>query len=66
MRRCRGAEVFYLSVCSPTWLARATMFENAKGFEFLHHQLVIERWDAELIRRAVGDLCRHISGYGLA
>ncbi|TPW13657.1 MAG: hypothetical protein FD127_1892 [Acidimicrobiaceae bacterium] len=42
------------------------MFENAKGFEFLHHQLVIERWDAELIRRAVGDLCRHISGYGLA
>jgi hypothetical protein len=57
-----GAEVFYLTVCSPTWLARATMFENSKGFEFIRNRLVVERWDAELIRRAVTDLCLHTSG----
>ena len=38
-----GEEVFYVSVCSPTWLARATMMENTKGYEFVRRRLVVDR-----------------------
>lgn len=57
-----GEEIFYVTVCSPTWLARAAMAENAKGFEFVRHRLVVERWDPQLFHRAVSDLCSHASG----
>ena len=57
-----GEEAFYITVCSPQWLARATMDENAKGFEFVRHRLVVNRWDPDLFRRAVADLCSHTSG----
>jgi hypothetical protein len=40
-----------VSVCSPGWLAEAAIGE--KGYESVRHRLVIDRWDADLIRRAV-------------
>jgi len=55
-------EAFYVTVCSPKWLAWATMTENAKGFEFVQHRLAVSRWDPPLFRRAVSDLCLHTSG----
>jgi hypothetical protein len=57
-----GEEAFYVTVCSPTWLSRATLTENAKGYEFVRHRLVVARWDPDLFRRAVGDLCSHTVG----
>lgn len=57
-----GDEVFYVTVCSPKWLAWATMTENVKGFEFVRHRLVVDRWDPDLFRRAIRDLCLHTSG----
>ncbi len=57
-----GEEVFYVTVCSAKWLARATLDENGEGFEFVRHRLVVERWDPGLFRRAIGDLCAHTSG----
>jgi phytoene dehydrogenase-like protein len=57
-----GEEVFGVTACSPQWLARTTVTENTKGFEFVRHRLVVSRWDPDLLRRAIGDLCRHTSG----
>ncbi len=57
-----GHEAFYVTVCSPRWLAWATMTENAKGFEFVRHRLAVDRWDPSLFRRAISDLCIHTSG----
>ena len=57
-----GEEAFYVTVCSAKWLARASLAENAKGFEFVRNRLVVDRWDPELFRRAIGDLCLRTSG----
>jgi hypothetical protein len=59
-----GADLFGVTVCSPLWLAEAATRENPKGFEFVRHRLVVDRWDADLIRRAIGDLCVHATGDG--
>lgn len=57
-----GEEAFYVTVCSPKWLAEATMSGNGKGYEFVQHRLVVRRWDPALVRRALADLCTHTSG----
>ena len=54
-----GEEAFFVTVCSAKWLARVTGEENGKGFEFVR---VVDRWDLDLFRRAIGDLCSHTSG----
>lgn len=58
----RGADGFYVTVCSPNWLARMALEENDKGFEFIHHQLVVDRWDPVLFQRAIQDLCYSTTG----
>lgn len=57
-----GAEIFYVTVCTAKWLGRTALDEDFKGFEFLRHRLLIERWDPSLIRRAVADLCARTDG----
>ncbi len=59
-----GEELFYVTVCSPTWIAEATESQNeqGKGFRFIRHHLLLNRWDVELVRRAIGDLCRNTRG----
>ena len=54
-----GQELFQFTVCSPSWLAAEPM---RKGYAFLRHILVIERWNPELVERAIGDLCRRVEG----
>lgn len=54
-----GGDLFHFSVCSRSWLAEG---HAEKGFEFLRSILVLDRWDAALVERAIGDLCRHTSG----
>ncbi len=58
----RGGDGFYVTVCSAKWLARTSLEENPKGFEFVRHRLVIDHWDADLIHRAIRDLCVRTSG----
>lgn len=52
-----GEEAFYLTVCTPKWLARSILSGSHKGFQFVHHHLAVERWDPLLFRRAIADLC---------
>lgn len=54
-----GAEVFGLTVCSPRWLLE---HERPKGFEFVQATLVMDKWDASLVERAVSDLCVRAPG----
>jgi hypothetical protein len=54
-----GDETFQLSVCSPAWIAE---HDRPKRFEFLQATLVVDEWDLELVRRAIGDLCLHATG----
>ena len=49
-----GAELFQFEVCSPSWLAKQSL---PKGFAFQRHKLLLERWDPELVERAIRDLC---------
>jgi len=60
----QGEEIFYVTVCSPTWLAEVTESKNGcgKGFQFLRHHLLVNRWDFVLVQRAIDDLCRTTSG----
>lgn len=55
----KGEELFGFTVCSPAWLAGETL---PKGFAFQRHRLVVERWDADLVERAIADLCRRTAG----
>jgi hypothetical protein len=55
----RGAELFDFRVCSPSWLAAGKL---QKGFAFQRHTLLVERWDAELVERAIADLCLRTEG----
>ncbi len=57
-----GSEVFGVSVCSPDGLSRTAMSGSHKGFAFVRHRLVVERWDTVVIRRAIEDICRHSNG----
>lgn len=53
-----GGDLFYFDVVTAAWLA-----ENPppKGFEYLRH-LLVTRWNYELVRRAISDLCLHTDG----
>lgn len=55
-----GEESFQLTVCTPAWVAENVAMP--KGFAFLRHHLVVERWDEELVRRAIQDLCLRNEG----
>lgn len=57
-----GSEIFGISVCSTKGLARDAASNGSKGFWFVRHRLVIDRWDTALIRRAIEDQCRRCSG----
>jgi hypothetical protein len=50
--------LFYFNVVTPPWLAENP---SAKGFEFLR-DLLVTRWDYEIVRRAISDLCLHTEG----
>jgi hypothetical protein len=54
-----GAEQFQFTVCSPSWLVGQ---ELPKGFAFQRDTLLVERWDPDLVERAIGDLCRRTEG----
>jgi hypothetical protein len=54
----RGGEQFQFTVCSPSWLAAE---DRPKGFAF-QRTLLLDRWSAELVERAIADLCRHTEG----
>ena len=54
-----GEESFDFTVCSPSWVARQ---ELAKGFAFMRHTLLLARWDAGLVERAISDLCARPEG----
>ena len=54
-----GEEQFQFRVCTPSWLAAEPL---QKGFAFQRHTLLLERWDPDLVERAIGDLCAHTEG----
>jgi hypothetical protein len=54
-----GEEGFDFTVCSPAWLAQD---ELPKGFAFQRHTLLVARWDAGLVERAISDLCLRTEG----
>lgn len=58
-----GAELFQFEVCSPSWLASQSL---PKGFAFQRHTLLLERWDPQLVERAIRDLCLRTEGEGWA
>ena len=39
-----GEELFYVTVCSPTWLASNAMRARSKGFTFVRDTLVVDAW----------------------
>jgi hypothetical protein len=55
----KGADLFEVTVCTRRWLANVS---TPKGYAFLRHHLVVERWDEELVRRAISDLCLRNEG----
>ena len=54
-----GGDLFYFNVATAAWFANDP---PPKGFEFLRH-LLVTRWDYELVRRAISDLCRRTEGH---
>ena len=56
-----GGDLFYFTVCTPEWLR-----ENGsqKGFAFLHGHVLVDRWDYQLVERAIRDLCFRTEGAG--
>lgn len=54
-----GGELFYFTVCSARWLGK-----NAppKGFAFMHGHVLLPHWNAEIVERAIADLCRRTEG----
>jgi hypothetical protein len=50
-----GEELFQFAVCSPAGLA--DLVDLPKGYSFVRHLLVIERWEPALIEAAIRDLC---------
>ena len=55
----RGGDLFSFHVCTGEWLV-----ENPppKGFEFMRHYLRLERWDYDVLVRAISDLCLRTEG----
>lgn len=58
-----GAELFQFEVCSPSSLANQSL---PKGFAFQRHTLLLQRWDPQLVERAIRDLCLRTEGEGWA
>jgi hypothetical protein len=54
-----GDELFTFTVCSPSWVADLKL---EKGFGFQRDTLLLDRWDPQLVERAIGDLCRRTEG----
>lgn len=55
-----GEESFQLTVCTPAWLAENVAMP--KGFAFVRDHPVVERWDEQLVRRAIQDVCLRNEG----
>jgi hypothetical protein len=56
-----GEELFYFHVCSASWLRDDPL---RKGLAFLRNTLLLACWDADLVERAIADLCRRTEGEG--
>lgn len=54
-----GSDTFHLVACSPRWLTEQT---RPKGFEFIQGVLLLDFWDAAIVRRAIDDVCLRTSG----
>lgn len=54
-----GEEVFYFTVCTPSWLQQRL---TADKFIFGAHKLIVARFDWGTIEEAIRDLCRRVSG----
>ena len=55
----KGEEIFYLTVCTPQWLAN---YVSREKYIFGIHRLIVERYNWDLIEDVVRRLCRRISG----
>lgn len=55
----RGEESFDFMVCSPTWLGDRAAEEGCVAGR---HHLVMNRFDAEVLRGAIEDLCNRAIG----
>jgi hypothetical protein len=56
-----AADVFHFVVVGPDWFAQNP---PGKGFRWGRHYLIVDRWDYEVVRRAISDLCAHTEGEG--
>ena len=54
-----GQELFQFEVCSPAAMADQ---ELPKGYWFVRHVLLIERWDPALVEAAIRGLCETTYG----
>jgi hypothetical protein len=54
-----GGDLFDFVAVGPEWFA-----ENApgKGFRWGHAFLILDRWDPQIVRRAIEDVCLHAEG----
>jgi hypothetical protein len=48
-----GSHLFQVGICTVSWLAHQLSIENAI---FLRHMILVESFDFELIKRAVGEI----------
>ena len=54
-----GSALFYFTVVGPEWFASNP---PGKGFRWGRGLLVLDRWDFEVARRAIADLCLRAEG----
>jgi hypothetical protein len=54
-----GEDLFGFIVCTPAWLARQVA---QSGYLMVRNHLVVNRYDLELIRGAIQDLCSDATG----
>jgi hypothetical protein len=54
-----GGDLFYFTVVGPDWFASNP---PGKGFRWGRGLLVLDRWDYEVARRAIADLCLRAEG----
>jgi hypothetical protein len=54
-----GEESFDFMICSPRWLEEKA---EERGFVIGRHHLVINRFDIELVRELIRDLCARAAG----
>ncbi len=55
----QGGHLFYFSVVGADWFSRNV---PGKGFRWGKGHLILDAWDADVVRRAISDLCQHTSG----